>query len=78
MGRVEPSYLIPPSMEGAEPYLGEGISRPLPGERTKLFNLLVTVEGTTPMRTTIRAATASKAKLYAKNRWPNSNAIIIK
>jgi len=78
MGRVEPSYLIPPSMEGTEPYLGEGISRPLPGERTKLFNLLVTTPGTNPMRTTIRAATAAKAKLYAKNRWPDSNAIIIK
>ena len=78
MGRIEPSYLIPPSMSEAEPYLGEGISRPLPGERTKLFTLLVTVEGTNPMKTTIRAATAAKAKLYAKNRWPNSNAIIVK
>jgi hypothetical protein len=65
-------------MQEAEPHLGEGISRPLPGERTKLFNLLVTVEGTQPMRTSIRAATAAKAKLYAKNRWPNSNAIVVK
>jgi hypothetical protein len=77
MGR-QPSYAIPPSMQEAEPHLGEGISRPLPGERTKLFNLLVTVEGTQPMRTSIRAATAAKAKLYAKNRWPNSNAIVVK
>jgi hypothetical protein len=30
------------------------------------------------MRVTIPAATAAKAKLYAKNRWPDSNAIIIK
>jgi hypothetical protein len=65
-------------MKEAEPYLGEGVSRPLPNERTKLFNLLVTVEGTNPMKVSIRAATAAKAKLYAKNRWPNSKAIVVK
>jgi hypothetical protein len=74
----EPSYVIPPSMSEAEPYLGEGISRPLPGERTKLFNLLVTIEGTRPMKVSVRAATAAKARLYAKNRWPNSKAIVVK
>jgi hypothetical protein len=47
-------------------------------ERTKLFNLLVTLKGSNPMKVSIRAATAAKAKLYAKNRWPDSNAIIVK
>jgi hypothetical protein len=78
MGRVQPSYAIPPSMDGPQPILGEGISRSLPKERTKLFNLLVTTDGARPMKVSIRAATAAKAKLYAKNRWPDSNAIIIK
>jgi hypothetical protein len=65
-------------MEGPQPTLGDGISRPLPSERTKLYNLLVTMPDTRPMRVTIRAATAAKARLYAKNRWPDSNAIIVK
>ena len=78
MGRVTPSYAIPPTMDGPQPILGDGVSRPLPGERTKLFNLLVTLKGSNPMKVSILAATAAKAKLYAKNRWPGSNAIIVK
>ena len=76
--RGHPTYSIPPSLEGTEPALGDGISRPLPKERTKLFNLLVPTAGARPMKVSIRAATAAKARLYAKNRWPDSNAIIIK
>jgi hypothetical protein len=78
MGHFKSNYAIPPSMDGPQPNIGDGISRPLPDERTKLFNLLVTMKGSNPMRVTIPAATAAKAKLYAKNRWPDSNAIIIK
>jgi hypothetical protein len=64
-------------MLGPQPKLGEGLSRPLPTEHTKLFNLLVTIKGDRPMRVTIRAATATKAKLYASNRWPDSTATIV-
>jgi hypothetical protein len=78
MGRVTPSYAIPPTMDGPQPILGDGVSRPLPKERTKLFNLLVTLNGSNPMKVSIRAATAAKAKLYSKNRWPGSNAIVVK
>jgi hypothetical protein len=65
-------------MEGTEPRLGDGLSRPLPGETTRLYNLLVKSEGEAPLRVTVRAATAAKAKTYATNRWPNSNVIVIK
>jgi len=61
-----------------EPNLGNGISRPMPEEKTRMFKLLVTMRSSMPMKVEIRAATAAKAKLYASNRWPGSNAIVVK
>jgi hypothetical protein len=61
-----------------QPQLGNGISRPMPKEKTRMFKLLVTMKTTMPMKVEIRAATAAKAKLYASNRWPGSKSIVIK
>lgn len=61
-----------------ERILGPGQSRPRPGERTKTFNLKVTVNGDAPFRWTIKAPTAKQAVKYAKNRWPGCTAIIVK
>lgn len=74
----EVKYNIPPTMAEQEPNLGEGISRPPAGARTKLFNLLVTSPGYPAMKVTMRAETAAKAKKYASNCWPNSNIIVVK
>lgn len=68
----QPKYNIPPSMQEDAPNLGEGVSRAVPGERTKLFTVLVTIKAERPMKATIRAATVAKAKLYASNRWPTA------
>jgi len=66
------------SLLPGEPNLGNGISRPMPKEKTKMFKLLVTMKSSMPMKVEIRAATAAKAKLYASNRWPGSKAVVIK
>ena len=72
------TYNIPPSMAALEPNLGEGVSRPVAGAKTKLFNLLVTSPGYPAMKVTMRAETAAKAKLYASNCWPGSNIMVVK
>jgi hypothetical protein len=78
MGRFVTTYVIPPTMEEQQPRLGEGLSRSAPEEQTKLFAMLITFPGDCPMKTTVRAATAAKAKLYAKNRWPTATCEILK
>ena len=74
----EVKYNIPPSMAEQEPNLGEGISRPPAKAKTRLYNLLVVTPGYPPMKATMRAETAAKAKLYASNCWPNSNIMVVK
>jgi len=64
-------------LEG-EPNLGEGVSRPNPKARTKLFNVLVTFTQTKPMRMTIRAETKRHAIKYASNRWPQATIEVLK
>ena len=75
--RFQPNYIIPPSMAEDAPNLGEGVSRALPGERTKLFTVLVANKAERPMTATVRAATAAKAKLYASNRWPTATITVL-
>ena len=71
-------YNIPASMAEAAPHLGEGISRPSPTAKTRLFHLLVKQPGATPMKVSMRAESSKKAKLYASNCWPGSNVMVIK
>lgn len=78
MGRFVTTFEVPPTMVDQQPRLGEGLSRSAPEEQTKLFNMLVTFPGDRPMKTTVRAATVAKAKLYAKNRWPTATCTILK
>jgi hypothetical protein len=73
----KPNYIIPPSMVEGAPNLGEGVSRALPGERTKLFTVLVANKAERPMKATVRAANARKAKLYAGNRWPTATITVL-
>jgi hypothetical protein len=51
---------------------GEGISRPVPKAKTKLYNLIVYKSGAMPMNMTMRAESKSAAITYAQNRWPNA------
>lgn len=67
-----------PHIEAAEPRLGEGLSRPRPDEKTHLYRLMVSFPGELPMKATVRAPTAAKAKHYASNRWPTAKIIVIK
>jgi hypothetical protein len=51
---------------------GEGISRPVPKSRTKLYTLIVYKSGAMPMTMTMRAESKAAAITYAQNRWPNA------
>jgi len=60
------------------PILGPGQSRPKPGQQVKEFTVLVRRQGFSPMRWTIKAPNKKDAVMYATNRWPGSQAEIIK
>ena len=51
---------------------GEGISRPVPKARTKLYTLIVYKSGAMPMTMTMRAESKTAAITYAQNRWPSA------
>ena len=51
---------------------GDGISRPVPKSRTKLYTLIVYKSGSMPMTMTMRAENKTAAITYAQNRWPNA------
>jgi len=51
---------------------GDGISRPVPKSRTKLYTLIVYKSGSMPMTITMRAENKTAAITYAQNRWPNA------
>ena len=51
---------------------GEGISRPVPKAKTKLYTLIVYKSGAMPMTMTMRAENKTAAITYAQNRWPNA------
>ena len=57
---------------------GEGISRAPVGVKTKLFNLIVKQPGARPMKFSIPAETATKAKQYAAARWPMAQVDVAK
>lgn len=69
-------YNVPPSMQEAEPRLGEGVSRPPADAKTKLFKLRVKEPGYPVMTVTMRAETEKKALLYASNCWPTSTVTV--
>ena len=51
---------------------GDGISRPVPKARTKLYTLIVYKSGAMPMTMTMRAESKVAAITYALNRWPDA------
>jgi hypothetical protein len=57
---------------------GEGISRAPAGVKTKLFNLIVKQSGARPMKFSIPAESAAKAKRYAAARWPMAEVEVVK
>jgi hypothetical protein len=57
---------------------GEGISRAPAGVRTKMFNLIVKQPGAKPMKFSIPAESATKAKQYAGARWPLAQVEVVK
>lgn len=52
--------------------IGEGISRPVEGAKTKQFKLLVRMEAGQPMKVTLWAESKPRALKYARNRWPTA------
>lgn len=57
---------------------GEGISRAPAKAKTKLFGLIVRQAGARPMKFSIPAESATKAKRYAEARWPLAQVEVVK
>lgn len=52
---------------------GPGISRPMPGAPTAMYDLRVRPPHGTAMKVTLRAESPKLAKKYAEARWPEAN-----
>jgi len=57
---------------------GEGISRAPAGAKTKMFLLTVKQPGARPMKLSIPAESATRAKQYAAARWPMAEVEVVK
>lgn len=51
---------------------GPGISRPMPGAPTAMYDLRVRSPHGTAMKVTLRAESPKLAKKYAEARWPEA------
>ena len=56
---------------------GDGISRAVPGAKTKPFRVRVFQVGASPMVVQLRAESKKHALKYAKARWPMSKIEVI-
>lgn len=56
---------------------GDGISRAVPGAKTKLFRIRVDQVGASPMFVELRAESKKHALKYAKARWPMSKVEVV-
>lgn len=52
--------------------LGDGISRPRPGSRTREYKLIIYPQGARPLTWFTRAESKRAAIKYARNRWPSA------
>jgi hypothetical protein len=63
--------------EGATPRIGDGISRPVPGAKTRAYKVRVSQVGASPMYVQMRAETKTSVIKYAKARWPNAEVSVV-
>jgi hypothetical protein len=70
--RQRSTSVIPKDLLGAEPNLGEGISRPPARARTKPYSLVVVHPKSKPMKVILNAPSKREALVYARNRWPDA------
>jgi hypothetical protein len=59
-----------------ESSIGDGLSRPKAGVRSKIYDLMIEFENAGPMKVKLRAETKTLAVKYAKARWPQSKVTI--
>jgi hypothetical protein len=69
---------LPIELVGLDPIIGAGLSRAVPGSRTKLYTVLVRFKAGNPMKMSIRAESPKKAAEYANNRWPGAAVEVLK
>lgn len=50
--------------------IGEGVSRPKAGQKTRMYRVLVRFVNAQPMTAILPAPSKRDALKYAKNRWP--------
>ena len=56
---------------------GDGISRAIPGAKTKRFRVRVSQVGASPMFVELQAESKTHALKYAKARWPMSQLQVV-
>ena len=69
---------LPDSDPELQPILGAGVSRPREGQQTRPYTVLVELPGAAPVKWHTEAPTAKDAIKYAKNRWRQCTATIVK
>jgi hypothetical protein len=57
--------------------LGEGVSRPKPGQKTRMYRVVVRFATAKPMTAILPAASKRDALKYAKNRWPMAECLVV-
>lgn len=68
MGNVTLQWSIPEHGK-----LGDGVSRPRSGEKTRPYTLMVKLPNARPLKVTLPAPSKRAAIRYARNRWPGSD-----
>lgn len=63
--------------ESVTPKIGDGISRPVPGAKTREYRVRVSQFGASPMYVQMRAETKNSVIKYAKSRWPNAEVSVV-
>lgn len=57
--------------------LGEGVSRPKPGQKTRMYRVVVRFTNARPMTAILSAASKRDALKYARNRWPMAECLVV-
>lgn len=65
-------------IDGPSPSIGEGLSRPEKGAKTRTYRLLVRQQTLGPMKVGLKAESPKHALRYANARWPDAAIELLK
>lgn len=62
--------------EAENAILGAGISRPKPGQKTRMYRVRVIFKSARPMTALLPAPSRRDVIRYVKNRWPDAECVV--